>query len=143
MKKLSIFLCSLMLSASCFAGSGTAIVSHWAAINPSNDSYVYLSNITDHIINVRVTYYDKNGTALSPTTFTNFIGGNTQLAARSSGFLTIKSGTFNYGYATIEWWNQEGEHDAVALVANAHRVMNVTSSVRSDLVIQVNNGQPF
>lgn len=101
MKKLFTILIGLALSASAMAGSGKAVISHWGAVSPHNASYVYISNITEHTVNVTVKYYDKDGNPLSPSTFNNFISGNTQLAARSTGFLTIQTGTWNYGFATI------------------------------------------
>lgn len=146
MKNLLIFIITLIVSTSAFAGSGKSIISHWAswgANSVSNLSYVYISNITSHTINVKVKFYDKNGAVLAPSNYSNFVNGNTQLAGNSSGFLTILVSPYEYGYATIEWWNQENEDDTVALVANSHIVMDVNSNLRSDLVIQVNNGQPF
>jgi hypothetical protein len=143
MKKTLITLASLLISSQTLAGNGKAIISHWGSVAPNNASYVYISNITDNTVNVKVTYYDKDGNTLSPTTYSNFTNSNTQLASKSTGFLTINTGTWNYGYATVEWSNLEGDDDTVALVANSHRVMDVKTNLRSDLVIQVNNGQPF
>ncbi|MER2490706.1 hypothetical protein [Catenovulum sediminis] len=142
-KILAIAACGLVASSMASAGQGKAIISHWGSVAPHNASYVYVSNISENTVNVKITYYDKDGNALSPSTFSNFVASNTQLLPKSSGFVSINTGTWNYGYAVVEWSNLDGDDDTVALVANAHRVMDVTTGLRSDLVIQVNNGQPF
>lgn len=137
-----ISILTLAISFNVFAGSGKSILPHWGA-QSSKPSYIFLSNITDNPVKVDVTFYGKNGASLSPSTFTNFSNGNTELAARSTGYITIHPGAWDYGYAVIEWENREGEDDTVALVGHGFRVITATSSTRSDFTIPINNGQPF
>lgn len=133
---------SILFSGFSFAGSGKAIVPHWGA-QSGKASYIFLSNITDHDVIVSITYYGKNGAKLSPSTYTNFTNSNTQLSARSSGYVSIQPGAWDYGFATIEWINLLDEDDTVALIAHGFRVVTATTSTRSDFSVQINNGLPF
>lgn len=146
MKIVVKFLVVVILSFSqlAIAGSGKAIVPHWAGLAPgSSPTLIYLSNISDNNIDVTVTFYNKSGVALSPSGFDNFINGNTQIAAGNTGYVKIQPSSFNYGYAVIEWKNEGDDNDTVALVAHGYRSTTNSSSRRSDFVIQVNNGLPF
>jgi len=140
----SLMIASLLIPALAIAGSGKGIVPHWgASVTDGKPSWIYLSNITDDVINVEVSFYDKNGTKLAPSTFNNFITTDTQLAANSSGYVSIKSGGFNHGYAVIEWSDTSGNDNTVALVAHGYRVMADGTDIRGDFTIQINNGVPF
>ena len=122
------------------AGSGKATLPHWGSPEAAN---LFISNITPNHINVNVTFYDKAGNKLPPTTIGNFVNSNSQLAPNSTGFVAISTSSFDYGYATIEWTNEQGDDDVVALIAHGYRVIKNTSSLRSDIAVPVNNGMPF
>lgn len=132
----------VVFSTSAIAGSGKAIVPHWAA-NDSRQAYVYVSNITSNAIKVTVTFYGKNGSVVAHKTPSNFTNGNTELAAGSSSYIGIEPSSFDYGYALIEWENLQGDDNAVALTAHGFRMEINTSSTRSEYAIPINNGQPF
>ncbi|XOV81040.1 MAG: hypothetical protein ACFHVJ_08825 [Aestuariibacter sp.] len=141
-KFLGVFV--LLFSQLALAGSGKAIVPHWAGQAPgASPTVIYLSNISNNNVDVTVTFYDKMGVALSPTAFDNFISSNTQIAAGNTGNVQIKPSSFNYGYAVIEWKNEGNDDDTVALVAHGYRSTTNSSTRRSDFVISVNNGLPF
>ncbi len=144
MKKLNVVLLTILtiFTSQALAGSGKAVLPHWGG-QTGKPGYIFLSNITDDAVKVTITFYGKNGATLTPSTFTNFSNGNTELAARSSGYVSLSPGVWDYGFATIEWEDLEQNDNTVALVAHGFRVVQSTSSTRSDYAIQINNGMPF
>lgn len=144
--KLFAFL-TLFISFSSAAGSGKVIVPHWA-VNGSGPwagtTYIYVSNITDSVINVSVVFYDRFGTKLPPSEVFHFHN-NTQLEGRMSGYVSIKpiNGQFNYGHAVIHW-SDIGENDnTVGVIASGLRFVSGHDNARSDVYIPINNGMPF
>ena len=140
MKKLLTFLTLLSISLAANAGSGKAMMPVWGASGSSSQAYIYISNISDNVVEVTVTFYGKDGTKYNPTTFSNFTSGS-QLAGKTSGYVSINQYPFNHGFATVEWENVSGD-DAVALLAFGHRVAGVSGG-RSIISIPINNGLPF
>ncbi len=130
----------LLTSFTATAGSGKAIMPSWASSGTSNQAYIYISNISESVVNVTVTFYGEDGTKYSPSSTTGFSSGN-QLSAKSSGYVSLNLSSFNYGFATIEWENSTGD-DAVALVAHGHRVAGVSGG-KSILAVPINDGRPF
>ena len=168
MKRLLVVLTVLL---SLFAGvaiasanSGSAIIPLYAASNYAGYRYstwVYLSNITDQDINVKVTLYKTNGTILTDTVG-EYINGhylsnyNDKLTDASLSF-TLGPNSFGKfsinsnehpntgttaGYGIIKW---EQDSKAVqGLVAHAIGYYVMTSNpVPSQLAIPINNGLPF
>lgn len=144
MKKISLLALLFLISFANFAvaGSGKSILPHWSGAS-GKPSYIFLSNITNNPINVVITFYGKSGLKLAPSTFTNFSNGNTELAANSSGYVSISRNPVDYGYATVEWSNIGNDDDTFALVGHGFRVITATSSTRSDYSIAINDGKPF
>lgn len=130
----------LLTSFTAIAGSGKAIMPSWGSSGTSNQAYIYISNISENVVNVTVTFYGKDGTKFSPSSYTGFSSGN-QLLAKTSGYVSLSLSSFNYGFATIEWVNANGD-DTVALVAHGHRVAGVSGG-KSILAIPINDGRPF
>lgn len=148
MKFVKILVAMLLLCSSSLvlAGSGKAIMPSWHAGSGNYKvSVIFFSNITASTLDVKFTIYGKDGTTISPTVYGGLINGNTQLAPHSSGFIEIRSpGSFNQGYAVIEWENLEGDDDTVAMVAHGYDVgSNNASTYRSDYAVPINNGMPF
>ncbi|WCN13184.1 hypothetical protein GV054_09275 [Marinomonas mediterranea] len=122
------------------AGSGSAIVPHWDSWEKG--TYIFVSNITSHTIEVNFTIYGKDGEEIIPDLYENIF--DNQLAPKSSGFIRILTGTdYNRGFGVIEWKNINDEDDSVALVAQAIRVTRSDSQRRGDASIAINSGQPF
>ena len=145
MKNIVLFILSCFFIQNVYAGSGKAIVPQWFSANHI-DTVIWVTNITDHTLNVTVTPYGKDGQVITPTRFEGFITGNTQLAPKSSGFVEITAplNTFNHGHATIEWSNISGENDTVGLVSHAYGdASNQPGVFRSSYSIPVHNGMPF
>ncbi|WNJ97240.1 hypothetical protein RND59_18720 [Vibrio ruber] len=137
-----IALASSFISYSATAGSGKAIIPHWDTWTAG--TYIYLSNITSHPIQVNVTFYGENGEKIAPTTYHNI--NNNILAPRSSGFVSTEMfnlGDERRGFGVIQWTNVENDDDTVALVAHGDRVTKAEENARSDLSIPINNGMPF
>ena len=107
MKKL-VLLVFLLMGAQVWAGSGKAVVPNWRGLVNSSSTQqtaIFISNITDHELDIRVTFYGTNGTTTtSGVTWYDFNSGNS-LSAKSSGYVVIAPTTWNYGYAVIEWEN--------------------------------------
>lgn len=132
-----------LVTAQTFAGSGKAILPHWGSNTTSQATFVHLSNITDNNVSVKITIYDKDGTVLAPSTYTNFSNGDSEIAAKSSAYISIRSSSWDYGFALIEWENLADHDNAIALVGHAYRVDHNTSTARSNSAIPLNNGLPF
>ena len=135
--------CLLLVSNVAFAGSGKAIIPMWHAVaNGKHFTDVRLSNITSNNIEVKVTFYNTDGTKVtSGITYWDFINGNTQLSPNSSGRLRID--TAGYGYATIEWNNVgETDDDVVAIIAHGERFL-IQSGGIGVTSLPVNQGLPF
>ena len=141
MKKLLILSFLAIFSHFTYAGSGKAIVPYWSA-SASASTDIRVSNITTHPIIVKVTFFDRSGNELAPSSYVNFQNGNTQVAPKATGQVRISSSSSKFGYAVIEWENEQDQNDAVALVA--HGVYQVIeSSRRTNASISINNGLPF
>ncbi|TIH15272.1 hypothetical protein D0S45_11415 [Marinifilum sp. JC120] len=138
-----------MLSCSAaFAGSGKAIMPHWLAQHNGGSniqsSIIFISNITQHDLTVKITIYKKDGSIKTQgNAFTNFKNNNTEIGAGKTGVLDIKweniSNTSDYGYAVIEWENKNYDDDVVGLVAWGRWA----ETGPRGYAIEINNGQPF
>lgn len=135
-----ILACLLLVSCNVYAGSGKAIIPHWLSDTISQHSAFYISNITGHDLQVQVTFYKEDGTAISPTLYTDFAAANTEIPARSSAHVVMQYASGHaYGYAVIEWQNKSTDDDTVGLVAGGYRTVGTTRIYS----IPVNNGVPF
>lgn len=146
MNRRLVLLLVLMLSLfsqTVHAGSGKSIVAHWLSGSSTNPSAIFVSNITGNSLVVSVVFYDQSGNVLSPSTYFNFQNGNTELAPRSSGYVTIATSTLAQGFAVISWSNKQGNDDLVGLVAHATRGETSTALGVYRYSIPVNGGQPF
>ncbi|GAA6168466.1 hypothetical protein [Sessilibacter corallicola] len=143
---IKLFIITLIFSLANFAyaGSGSAILSHWSGQASTNTStFLYLSNVSDNTINVSVTFYDDFGNPTPATSFSNFINGDTQLSPKSTGQILIRPPSRKNGFAVIEWSNLYGDDNQVALVATGLRIVVNSSSRRADTIIPINDGKPF
>lgn len=148
MKKESLLFCLALIistfSTVSFAGSGSAVIPYWN----SNGSIglrgtVQISNTTNNDINVTVTFYGKDGTIqASGLTYYNFTNSDSQLAAHSTGVIQLATPS-DYGYGVIEWSNETGDNDSIALVAHSSVITVNGSSWRADVAIPINGGLPF
>jgi hypothetical protein len=157
MKKLLTLGAFLLATAGAFAGSGKAIVPSITYYRNGGVSDHFLAtviavtNITDHPVTVTPFFYDKDGNLLPNTwlNFSNFTSSNTQLAARSTGWIQVAppAGTSvasSMGFGTIEWTNLPGNNDTVALVGHGYSNYLFGSAGReSKWAIPVNAGLPF
>jgi len=122
------------------AGSGKAILPHWAAsANDGNRTYIVASNITDHTLDVAFKFYGEDGTIVSSSnlSYKNFVNGT--LGPNQTGLVYVLTPSSNIGYAVIEWKNVDGDDDAIGLVAHGFRY----SGSYWTYGIPVNNGLPF
>ena len=138
----SLLSVALLFPAIAFAGSGKGISPHWSSFSSNSPTYLFVSNITDNYINVDIKFVNKDGNTITPSTYSNFVSGNTQLAPGKSGYVTVYTSAFDYGFATIEWSNVEGDDDTVALISHGYQLI-VETSRRTNFAIQVNDGKPF
>ena len=156
LKKLLVLLVSVISLASlpqAFAGSGKATASAMWLFRSSDGSswnagMMFITNITNHTLNVQVTYYNMNGGMYPASYYTiiNMINNNTQIAPHSTVkfFVTPTVATQDFGIATIEWQNQPGDNDTVGLIAHAHNVAHYGGTpVESNFSVEVNHGDPF
>lgn len=138
----TLFVLASMQAMPLWAGSGKAVVPHWQANGATQNTAIFISNITNHTLVVTVKFYDQLGNALPPSSFFNFQNGNTELAPRNSGNASLSMTTATAGYAVVQWSNKPGDDDPFGLVAHAHRAENATGLVYR-YSIPVNGGQPF
>lgn len=139
-----LLLFAVFVSCSVFAGSGKAIIPHWSGdINGGASTYIYLSNVTDNTLNVKVTFFDDNGIEVSAYTVGNLINNNTQLAANSTAIINVRPPSRRTGYGVIEWSNLYGDNDTVGVVAYAERIVVNNGTRRADIAVPVNQGLPF
>jgi hypothetical protein len=137
---------------SMFAGGGKAIVPliwiYKYDANNWNGGLIFLNNLTDHAVNVTITFYNKNGQTY-PAAFMNYenlTNNNTQLAARSAAKIAcIPNVSYqnDYGIAIIEWQNLAGDNDSVALLAHAHNCAHYGNGSEGNFTVAVNNNNPF
>lgn len=134
------------LSLSAYAGEGKAYIPHWKGTFTglgSNNSKLWISNITNHNIEVTIRIYDKNGNLIAPSSYEGFIAGNTQLAPKSSGKVTLALPD-NFGFGEILWENvATTEDDSKALVAHLKNTVKSTSSNFGSASVSINAGLPF
>ncbi len=131
---------AFLLPTLAFAGSGKAIVPHWNSAVANTPTYVFISNITDNYINVTVTFYDRNGNTVPVTTYDNMT--STQIYPNQTGRVTLTPTVFDFGYATIEWENVQGDNNTVALIAHGYKLVQETDRANA-YAIPINNGMPF
>lgn len=146
MKKQLILLFAFVLSLSfhvAHAGSGKAVVAHWLSGSSTNPSAIFVSNITGHSLLISIAFYDHNGNSIPPSTYFNFQNGNTELAPRSSGYVTITTPYLAQGYAVVSWSNKQGDDDVIGVVAHATRGETSTILGVYRYSIPINGGQPF
>ena len=142
MKKIIAALLFSVLSTNVFAGSGKAIVPHWYINGTYDQSFqIYISNTTEHTLDVSITVYKDDGTTRTATEEGQITNGT--LAAGKSGWFAIASASAQeFGYAVIEWSNQGTDEDLVGLTAHAASTrLNTTTNFAYS--VPINNGQPF
>ena len=139
-----LFLSSILWSGISIAGSGKAIVPYWDIAPNGQQTNIYISNITGHDLEVKVTFYTLDGSEYTGPTihYKNFDNGNTVIAARKSAFIYVSNppnGTpYQYGHAIIEWHNQGNDNDTVGLVAHGWK-----ADPAGRAAIPINMGSPF
>ncbi|MCY7294980.1 hypothetical protein [Alteromonas sp. a30] len=139
-----LLLVSLLISKITYANTGKAIIPHWSGETSSQTfTSVYISNITDHIIDVSVKFYGDDGAAYSATHFDNFLNQNTQIAPKSTARVIMKPANRISGFAIIQWSNISADEDVNALMAHGIVVRANDGTKRTDISIPVNNGLPF
>lgn len=148
---------------------GKAYIPKWYIHKSATDvwnqqSFFFISNITDKAIPVIVTFKDQNGDNLqddnSPTSgkvlaygsITNYSEGGSgngeiQFTLPAHGTVHIQIWHQNiaqetYGYGTIQWSTTETIPDGKALIAQGHVIAFYTSSMNKESTI-INGGLPF
>jgi len=145
MKKLwLIVIASCIFCVDAVAGSGKAIVPMFGSDNTQPNwqrTNIFLSNITTHNLEVKITVYQEDGTVVpsSSLTYMNFQNSNTTIGAGTSVYLKIDTTGWHYGYAIVEWQNLGTDQDAVGLVGVGQR----QQASLWGYYIPVNNGTPF
>ena len=139
-----ILLCLLLSSLFCSmlqAGNGKATMNYWLSNSSTSEtSHIFLSNITENDINVTITVYSYDGSVVtSGLSYTNMT--STVLAAGKTGYLSMATSSLDWGYAVIEWENQSGNDDVVALVCNGLYARQ--SGGHSRHLVPINDGMPF
>lgn len=143
MKKAILLLISLIsVTTSSIAGSGSAVVPFWSTFSSTQRTIIQISNISNSEINLVFKAFGRDGTETSNLSYENFTDNNTRLAPGTTGRIMIGGTQSNWGYGTIEWSNYPGSNDTVALVASGFS-RTAESSLRSEHLIQINNGLPF
>lgn len=152
MKTLKLFILTLALMtiapSAVLAGSGKAIMPHWYAYNRQSannvqNSYIWLSNISQNDLIVKVTVYKSDGTKYTNGVTYNEFYNNTEIKAGRSAYVKIgavKSDQSHHGYAVIEWENHTGEDNVVGLIGWGNWEQN---SLYKSFSIPINNGMPF
>ncbi len=144
LKKLQLIV--LLLLPACFAtaGTGKAIVPFWnAGTTIYHQTDIYITNISNNDVEVTVTIYKKDGTALtSGVTYVNFSASDTKILARNSGYVRINPTTSGFGFAIIEWNNTGSDDNTVALTAYA-MFLKFNATVEGVAAIPINQGLPF
>ncbi|HAS87784.1 MAG TPA: hypothetical protein DCS48_00510 [Desulfovibrio sp.] len=139
---------SILMSTAAFAGSGKAIMPHWLAQHNGHQniqsSLIFISNITQHDLTVKITVYNKDGSVkIQGLEFDNFQNNNTEIGAGKSVEYRIKwdqiSNKSSFGYAVIEWENKNYDDDVVGLVAWGRWAETGSKGY----AVEINNGQPF
>jgi len=126
------------------AGDGKARLSHWYGEHLGMRTFVYLANISSNPVKVNVTFYGKNGAVQTQgITYYNFSNGDTELSAKSSGYIKIEPPTEDFGHAVIKWENVGNDDNTKALMAHASRITVNGPSWRADVAIPINKGMPF
>ena len=144
MKKLILSTLLPLCSLSAYAGSGKAIVPYWDIATNNQQTNLYITNITEHDLDIKITFYSQDGNEYTGSTihYKNFINSNSTISARNGAFIHVNSpasgSPYTYGHAVIEWSNQADENDTVGLVAHGWKHSNNGHSA-----IPVDNGQPF
>lgn len=167
MKNTLIGLC-LFMSISVFAQTGKATINHYQSSYHNStsrlESHVHLSNISDSMTTVKITFYDKTGNVLTDSDNNSTTGllraDNISAYSDSSSSYSVQ---FNldannstrvsihnaltsdlYGYAVVEWSKPESTAPslgAYSLIGHTYnyRVYNGTGYYS----VPVNNGNPF
>ena len=147
MKKYTLALFALALFSTAFAGSGKAIIAHANANDTTGSTTVYyISNITGHDLEVTVTFYDQNGNVTtSGVSYSNFITGNTEIAAGKTGIVTFAPTTWLYGYAVIEWNNTGTDDDVLGLISQGFSQKRdvTTGQIYARFGVPINSGEAF
>ena len=141
------------------ANSGSAIIPYFHAETATGINYtkIYISNITNNPINVKVTLFSKDGFVFknvgSLITGTNMEGFNSNLSDASFSYTldSNKSSMFmfnhtsrEFGYGLIEW--TQDSDSVYGLVAMGKEIQNPRSDYSGDPVFSnypINNGLPF
>ena len=157
-----VMVCLVGMASMVSANSGKAIIPQWlsSGTNGTNPytSVIYISNITNEPINVKVTFYEDDGTVLvdgdnNPNTGTlrthgNFSNYNDNPGKASISF-TLNANSTVYvnshttakykGFGTIEW--DQDSNAVCGLVAFGRG--QYYSNGWTFYAIPINNGQPF
>lgn len=142
MKKLIATLALLIISASAYAGSGSAVVPYWAYNGTTvKHSQIYVTNITGATLTVTLTAKHHDGTSFTGYTEEGSLSSGT-LAPGKSGYFAIPAGAgSSFGYAVIEWESTGNEQRG--LVAHAIVRQEGSSSPNFSNAISVNGAIPF
>ena len=147
MKKLLFSLTNLilviLLSNQAIAGTGKTLVPFWAGGTSTDQTNLYVSNISQNNVEVTVSVYKSDGTLLNNgVSYYGFVNSNTQLDGKTSGYIAIQPSVWDHGYITIEWKNLGNDDDQVALVALGERYRGPSSKLAVN-TITINQGLPF
>jgi hypothetical protein len=150
MKSILLLALTIVFQSAAVAGSGSAIVPMTGTYkNGTNfaSSSVFLTNVTNHTLNVTVTFYAKDGTVVSSSSlvFDNWTNSNTQITANNSAFVVLQAPTtqsFNYGKAVITWSNSGTDNDTFGLIAHAS-FQEFYNGNDGRFAVPINEGKPF
>lgn len=155
--------CLLSMTTISLAASGKAMIAPYVTESSSTGtvckSYIYLSNITDAPLSIKMTLYKTDGSVLLDTGNSissgeiagdslgdyseNVTNGSVSfsLAAHSSGRVRITSSDYRIGYGIIEW--TQDSQVAYGLIATGESHASLSSGVGFCWNININNGLPF
>lgn len=139
MKRLLIVIL-MLVGSKAMAGEGCAPIEHWYKASKSY-THIWITNLSEHKVEVEVIFWGKNGDEVKPTNHTN-LEENRYLNPGATGYVTVGKGSTDWGHGEVSWKNLEGEHDDVAIRAWGFR-HNGASSAESGIGLRVNEGQPF
>ena len=157
---LTVLLSLFALSNISYAASGSAIIPYFHAETTTGINYtkIYISNITNNPINVKVTLFSKDGTIFKNVgnliyRSENLENFNTNLSDASlsytlynnkSSMIMFTHVANEFGYGLIEW--TQDSDSVYGLVAMGKEVQNPNKDFRGDPVFTnypINNGLPF
>jgi hypothetical protein len=153
--KLRLVAIFLSVAASAMAGgSGSAVLPWWLKAGGTWTTDLYVTNISNSTINVRITLYDSIGNIYDETveSGTNFyfgagfganpVGNWVAVAPHQTGGLNITSaGSMINGYGLVEWTSSNNEI-APAMATALYRTWTGSSCTGISNIL-LNEGKPF